>query len=80
MQFGREQTENVRDPLLDVGNQRLELVQGVRVDDRDDHPLEVEQRFDVLGGAAGDYGKHVQVVAVVHYAGNLGRKANWGTF
>ena len=80
MQFGGEQIEDVGDPLLDVGNQRLELLERVRVDDRGVHALEVEQRLHVLGRAAGDDGKHVQVVAIVHDAGDLGRETDRRAF
>ncbi len=80
VQFGGKQVEDICDALADVRNQRLELVQRIGVDDRGVDALEVEQSLDVFSRAARDYGKHVQVVTIVHNARNFGREADRGAF
>ena len=80
MKFGGKQSEDVGDPLPDVRNQRLELIQGIRVDDCRVNSLEVEQSLDVFHRPARDYGKHVQVVAIVHDARDLCCKTDRSAF
>ena len=80
MKFGGKQTEDVGDPLPDVRNQRLKLLQGVGVDDRGVHSLEIEQCFDVFGSASCNDGQHMQVVAIVYDAGDFCCKTDRSAF
>ncbi len=80
VQFRREQVDDVGDALLDVRDERLELLEGIGVDDRGIDPLQVEQGLHVLGRPSGHDRQHMQILAVVDGAGDLRCETDRGSF
>src|SRR5262245_64647637 len=66
MRFRGREAENVMDALVEIGCRALgaEEFEHIRLRDRDVDAAQVEQVFEVGGGALGDERHHAQIFAV----------------
>src|SRR3954451_9286105 len=78
--LGEEQRRDILNLVLDIRDLHLapEVIQNVRLGDRDIDPTQVEQVGDVADRAEGDHRDDAKVVLVIEYLGQIGRIADKG--